>query len=388
MSLPLTLRRYGHKTRPTRAKQSSTLLAIHPALRAFTTASTHTEQCSRPFRFVVGASWLGKPPGPKPRRSKYLPAAHPFDSKSPIGAWRDQTLEWPKGVLPANKDPGHDFFYIQPMMNNSGLSVGVADGVGGWDDVTNPALFSQALMYHCHRYAKRGWAGEPETDPTQGYEERQTIEGWELTPAQCLENAHTAVLREKGVVAGSSTATILNFNSSSGFLRTLNLGDSGFIIVRSSNIIYESVYQTHYFNCPMQLSKIPPNFGGAARDKVSDGHVFEIGLRDGDLVIAYVCPPSRSTPFHTLTFRQTDGLCDNVFASEMLALYTLAGRVGGSDEQQVQAVTDNFVHYARACMVNNHRSGPWAQRSTRAGMPYKGGKIDDVTVVAVLVRES
>lgn len=111
--------------------------------------------------------------------------------------------------------------------------------MGGWEDVTNPALFSQALMYHCHRYAKQGWAGEPETDPTQGYEEREAIEGWEITPAQCLENAHAAVLREKNVVAGesasktvppttwtqfdigSSTATVLNFNASSGLLRTL-----------------------------------------------------------------------------------------------------------------------------------------------------------------------
>lgn len=91
---------------------------------------------------------------------------------------------------------------------SQGLSVGVADGVGGWEDVTNPALFSQALMYHCHRYAKRGWAGEPETDPTQGYEERETIEGWELTPSQCLENAHTAVLREKSVVAGKSASIL------------------------------------------------------------------------------------------------------------------------------------------------------------------------------------
>jgi protein phosphatase PTC7 len=102
------------------------------------------------------------------------------------------------GEMHATRNP----FRTQHKQWSQGLSVGVADGVGGWDDVTNPALFSQALMYHCHRYAKRGWAGEPETDPTQGYEERQTIEGWELTPAQCLENAHTAVLREKGVVAG------------------------------------------------------------------------------------------------------------------------------------------------------------------------------------------
>lgn len=115
-------------------------------------------------------------------------------------------------------------------------------------------------------------------------------------------------------------------------------------------------------------------------------------LRDGDLVIAYVCLPSWSPLSLAFTFRQTDGLCDNVFASEMLALITLAGRAGGPDEQQVQAVTDNYVHYARACMINDHRSGPWArksfsvlgvspgmntpfqpERSTRAGMPFEGG---------------
>lgn len=96
---------------------------------------------------------------------------------------------------------------LKTQQSLQGLSVGVADGVGGWEDVTNPALFSQALMYHCHRYSKQGWAGEPESDPTQGYEEREAIEGWELTPAQCLENAHTAVLREKSVVAGKPAST-------------------------------------------------------------------------------------------------------------------------------------------------------------------------------------
>lgn len=117
MALPPILCRYGHRTRAIRAEQPPRLLAALPPLRALSTTGTTTpaEQRSRPFRFVVGASWLGKPPGPKPRRSKYLPAVHPFDPKSPIGAWRDKTLEWPKGVLPANKDPGHDFFYIQPV---------------------------------------------------------------------------------------------------------------------------------------------------------------------------------------------------------------------------------------------------------------------------------
>jgi len=120
MPPPSNLCRYGRATWTTRAKRHAQLLATLPALRtlrAFTSTSTTTspEQRPRPFRFVVGASWLGKPPGPKPKRSRYLPAVYPFDPKSPIGAWRDKTLEWPKGVLPANKDPGHDFFYVQPV---------------------------------------------------------------------------------------------------------------------------------------------------------------------------------------------------------------------------------------------------------------------------------
>lgn len=57
-------------------------------------------------------------------------------------------------------------------------------------------------MYHAHRYAKQGWAGEPEIDPLQDYEERQQVEGWELPPVECMDLAHGGVLREKAVLAG------------------------------------------------------------------------------------------------------------------------------------------------------------------------------------------
>ena len=84
-----------------------------------------------------------------------------------------------------------------------GVSLGVADGVGGWvDSGVDPSLFSQTLMYHAHRYAKNGWAGEPEIDPTQDYAEREQVEGWELAPMECIELAHGGVLRERTVLAG------------------------------------------------------------------------------------------------------------------------------------------------------------------------------------------
>lgn len=83
------------------------------------------------------------------------------------------------------------------------MSFGVADGVGGWvESGVDPALFSQALMYHAHRYSRSAWAGEPEIDPTLDYEEREEIEGWEMTPYECLDFAYGGVLREKFVQAG------------------------------------------------------------------------------------------------------------------------------------------------------------------------------------------
>lgn len=98
------------------------------------------------------------------------------------------------------------------------------------------SLFSQSLMYHCHRYARHGWAGEPEIDPTLEYAEREQVEGWEITPQECMDLAHGGVLREKAVEAGvflcffcphsvlksctgSSTACIVTLNASSGLLR-------------------------------------------------------------------------------------------------------------------------------------------------------------------------
>lgn len=85
------------------------------------------------------------------------------------------------------------------------MAFGVADGVGGWvESGVDPSLFSQALMYHAHRYSRSAWAGEPEVDPTLDYEEREQIEGWEMTPYECLGLSYDGVLREKVVQAGGS----------------------------------------------------------------------------------------------------------------------------------------------------------------------------------------
>jgi len=137
------------------------------------------------------------------------------------------------------------------ITTHKGVSFGVADGVGGWAlSGVDPSLFSQALMYHSHRYAKAGWAGEPEVDATQDYEDREAVEGWELHPRDCRKWAYQATLRERAVVAGvsmtpydlnsprnspascegSSTACLINLNASSGLLRAAKYGFSNSLI--------------------------------------------------------------------------------------------------------------------------------------------------------------
>lgn len=68
-------------------------------------------------------------------------------------------------------------------------------------------------MYHAHRYSRNAWAGEPEIDPTLDYEEREQIEGWEMTPYECLDLAYGGVLREKFVQAGAPLLTLYGARS-------------------------------------------------------------------------------------------------------------------------------------------------------------------------------
>ncbi|KAJ7180712.1 phosphatase 2C-like domain-containing protein [Mycena filopes] len=274
------------------------------------------------------------------------------------------------------KEAGEDFFFYVNMRDKSGVCLGVADGVTGWlESGVDPALFSQALMYHAHRYARSAWAGEPEVDPALDYEEREQVEGWELTPYECMDLAYGGVLREKAVEAGSSTACIITLNSANGLLRAANLGDSGFSIIRGGSILYSQPVQTHFFNCPKQLTKLPPpsgkRFTRACVDSPREAQTYRTQLCNGDIIVAY-----------------TDGLTDNVFPHEMAEICSPDPEVDPADDAQVQSMADRLIIHARECMAAKTRVSPFERQAAREGMFFPGGKPDDVTVVVALVRET
>lgn len=105
----------------------------------------------------------------------------------------------------------------------------------------------------------------------------------------------------------------------------------------------------------------------------------------------YVTKDSVDSPLARLHDRyQTDGLSDNVFPSEMVAICSLVTRQfqlskrtitpvgrseveGSAEDQEVQAMAERIVDYARMCMHNTKRVSPFERAAAREGMYFRGG---------------
>ncbi|GAA97804.1 uncharacterized protein L969DRAFT_96199 [Mixia osmundae IAM 14324] len=259
---------------------------------------------------------------------------------------------------------GEDAYSIAKLRNSTGLCVTVADGVGGWNDSgVDPSVFSTALCYYAQQSARNRTAqSQPEGDVLQA------------EPRRILEDAYLAVLTEPTVQAGSSTALNACLAASTGILDCANLGDSGFAILRDSKAIHVQPSQTKYFNCPWQLAKIPIDMGDNVSDVPQDAQLFSTQLRHDDLVVLY-----------------TDGFSDNVFVRELEALVAAVSKACKgqmSEEDFVQTLANQLVRYARACSFSQTKESPFELEARRHGnADLTGGKIDDITVVALLAGE-
>ncbi|KAG9013862.1 hypothetical protein FRB94_004243 [Tulasnella sp. JGI-2019a] len=319
---------------------------------------------TQPYRFHIGASFAGKPV----HRSERRLAEIKFPLGSDIATWKKQQLEVPGRAL-TTRDPGQDMFFVQEMSRRRGMAVGIADGVGGWaDSGINPALFATALMYYGARASEHAIAGGAEADT----EEHELSSSKELSPKDCLWSAFESVIRDDLVQGGSSTGLIMTLNAQSGLMKSANLGDSGFMLIRNGVASHIQRPQTHYFNCPKQLAKIPPSMRqqGMLEDTPDVADSWSTTLRHGDMLVLY-----------------TDGISDNVYPQEILAIAKLAFREEGTERQQAQIMADSTVNHAQQCMYNIDRVSPFEREAAQHRKRWPGGKEDDATVVVVIVSE-
>ncbi|KAM7264371.1 hypothetical protein ACFE04_002054 [Oxalis oulophora] len=215
-------------------------------------------------------------------------------------------------------------------------AIGVADGVGGWADVgIDAGEFARELMSNTVSAIKE--------------ELKDSI-----NPSRVLEKAHSKTKSE-----GSSTACIIALIDKR--IHAINLGDSGFMVVRDGCTVFESPVQQHDFNFTYQLKS------GSGGDLPSSGQAFTIPISPGDVIIT-----------------GTDGLFDNLYNNEITAVIVHAVRAGLGPQVTAQKI----AALARQRAQDKNRQTPFSAAAQDAGYMYHGGKLDDITVVVSYITNS
>jgi protein phosphatase PTC7 len=294
----------------------------------------------------------------------------------------------PKSKRPAS---GQDAFFIARVGDTNSVALGVADGVGGWEESgVDPADFSHGF---CDYMALAAYEHKPGVSPP-------------LSARGLMQKGYDDVCNDKSIHAGGSTACVA-VASEDGKLEVANLGDSGFVQLRLNAVHNYSEPQTHAFNTPFQLSIVPPSmlaraaaFGGAQLcDYPKDADVTTHNLRHGDILVF-----------------ASDGLWDNVFNQDILRItsriMTNSGAWKASDggirvadslapftqaEDSTQrsstlqaAIALEIAVTAKSLSLNRRLDGPFAKEVQKyyPQEAWHGGKVDDICVVVAIVSEN
>lgn len=234
-------------------------------------------------------------------------------------------------------------------------SVGVADGVGGWSALgVDAGLYSRKLMENASRYS---------------------VESGDCDPKATLQ----AAFHGMGSTIGTTTACVVVLKNAT--LRIANLGDSGAMVFRRRSqrlnenneyddgewgVLMKTAEQMHYFNCPIQL-------GTDARDYPNDAQEYEVLVEHGDLVLTV-----------------TDGVLDNLFEDQILALLNLhfpsahsvaRAKKFGNLATELQDLANALAEKALMVANDTECESPFSIGAQENRIPYVGGKQDDITVV-------
>ncbi|GLD98864.1 hypothetical protein PINS_up007582 [Pythium insidiosum] len=281
------------------------------------------------------------------------------------------------------------------------LAMGVADGVGSWfEQGISAKLYAQELMRSAYKASKISFAKEKRVDPSE-----------------VLHAAWATVLQRE--IVGSSTACILSIDPRAGDLHAVNLGDSGFLIIRDkksdketarqrgtldgslsrkirdresdltpagrrkgAHVSYRSPQQLHYFNCPFQLGFVGP--------EVRENVTKDLELAPSPSPTPMNEKPLFETPEKGVRLRvpvlegdlillATDGLFDNVDEDVLLDIV--------SAQPEVEAMTRQLVQKAYDLSLDRSQDSPFARLAKENDLMWGGGMPDDITIIAARVQK-
>lgn len=345
--------------------------------------AAYSTAAQSPFSYRISASYSAKGQRLNPERNVFH--HDPFVRVRRSADGRTDKRNRPQS--------GQDSFFVSQVGTGNSVAMGVVDGVGGWQDQgIDPADFAHGLCEYMAGAAK----GHPAEFP----------EG-PLHPRDLLQYGYRKVLQDRSIRAGGSTACIATADPL-GHMEIANLGDSGFIHFGLNAVRYVSDPQTHAFNTPFQLSKVPLRerqqmelFGASAPlgDLPKDAAVTHHRMQHGDIMVF-----------------ASDGVWDNLSPQDMLRIVSrymieLGGWIDAPDgvqiSPQLQMLTERggidstgnnalqsilalaVTREAKEASVNMKRDGPFAKEVQRyyPGENWRGGKVDDICVVVVIALE-
>ena len=350
--------------------------------KRYSTSPSVSDASSR-LSFRLAASSCGKG-----RKFSRFENTYPFDPTAldPLG------LEYGVSLSERRLDrrnSGEDAFFVSKISGKENtIAFGIADGVGGWADKgINPADFSHGLCSQMALAAMR-W-------PSNFVN---------LTPGKLMYDGYSAVLHDPHIRAGGSTACVGCVNPD-GRLQMANLGDSGYLLLRTGRVHHYSYPQTHAFNTPYQLSVVPPKIlaqasvfgGGHYIDTPSEADLSENMLQEGDVLIL-----------------ASDGVWDNLNSQDLLGIVkrdmsekgawelsagqgisvannleslTRFAPSGGDAQSTLQSgLAASIVAAAKTASLDQKRDGPFAKEIQKHYPQdgWRGGKVDDICVVVLV----
>ncbi|KAJ5124064.1 uncharacterized protein N7515_007889 [Penicillium bovifimosum] len=317
-----------------------------------------------PFRFETGYALCAKRPS-RPFPPPFLsPPSHSFsDPLTTHGLSQDKRLSV-KGELVRGLNNGDDAIIVAENF------LGVDDGVGAW--ATKPrghaALWSRLLLHF--------WALEVEQNVDQSTAT--------LDPVGYLQAAYEETLRAttsptEWFGTTTSATAILHWTKDQDGVKTpllyvTNLGDCKILVIRPSEkkVIFRTLEQWHWFDCPMQLGT------NSIDTPRKDAVMSKIVVQEDDIVLAV-----------------SDGVMDNLWEHEVVKIImdSIEKWEEGHTEPKMVAqhphlsgernvyVARELLNSALTIAQDPFAESPFMEKAVEEGLAIEGGKMDDISVV-------
>ena len=338
----------------------------HPTAHGITTTPSEdvalsTSESTAPFYFETGFAIYAK------RASRPFPP--PFLSR-PSGSFSDPLTTHSHS---RDRRPSVNGQFIRGRTNGDDAIViggqnflGVNDGVGAWaqKDRGHAALWSRLIAHF--------WAVEVE----KAFSSRDRGAMHKLNPIAYLQTAFEQTQSATSIpneIQGTTTACSALLDSRSDrepFIYATNLGDCAVLVIRpkSQEIIFRTVEQWHWFDCPRQLGTNSPD------TPMKNAKMDIVDIEEDDVVVAI-----------------SDGVSDNLWEHEVCenvseSIRKWKSKAAGSEEG-MPYVARQLMEAARVIAEDPFAESPFMERAVDEGLPMEGGKMDDISVVVGLCRK-